>query len=61
MHGIFYITRMRKHLRDEEQQQVSDLSDLDLQPDMSTVVLQVQILARETKQLRNEVIPLVKV
>ena len=28
---------------------------------MSTVELPVQILARETKQLRNEVIPLVKV
>ena len=40
---------------------MSDLSDLDLQPDMSTVELPVQILARETKQLRNKVIPLVKV
>jgi hypothetical protein len=28
---------------------------------MSTVELPVQILARETKQLRNKVIPLVKV
>ena len=61
IHDIFYIARMRKHLRDEEHQQVSDLSDLDLQPDMSTVELPVQILARETKQLRNKVIPLVKV
>ena len=40
---------------------MSDLSDLDLQPDISTVELPIQILARETKQLRNKVIPLVKV
>jgi predicted Ser/Thr protein kinase len=52
---------LRKHLRDEEQQQVSDLSDLDLQPDISTVELPVRILAREDKQLRNKIIPLVKV
>jgi len=61
VHDVFHISMLRKHLRDEEQQQVSDLSDLDLQPDMSTVQLPVQILARETKQLRNKVIPLVKV
>ena len=52
---------LRKHHRDEEQQQVSDLSDLDLQPNISTVELPVRILAREEKQLRNMIIPLVKV
>jgi hypothetical protein len=46
MHGMFYIARMRKHPRDEEQRHVSDLSDLDLQSDKSTVELSVQILAK---------------
>ena len=40
---------------------MSDLADLDLQPDIFTVELPVRILAREEKQLRNKVIPLVKV
>jgi hypothetical protein len=61
VHDVFHISMLRKHLRDEEQQQMSDLADLDLQPDISTVELPVRILAREEKQLRNKVIPLVKV
>ena len=40
---------------------MSDLADLDLHPYFSTVELPVRILARETKQLRNMIIPLVKV
>jgi hypothetical protein len=61
VHDVFHISMLRKHLRAEEQQQVSDLTDLDLQQDLSTVELPVRILARETKQLRNRIIPLVKV
>ena len=49
VHDVFHISMLRKHLRDEEQQQVSDLADLDLHPDFSTVELPVRILARETK------------
>jgi hypothetical protein len=61
VHDVFHISMLRKHLRAEKQQQVSDLSYLDLQPDISIVELLVRILAREDKQLRNKIIPMVKV
>jgi hypothetical protein len=43
MHDILQTSMLGKHLRDEEQQQVSDSSDLDLQPDISTVEAPVRI------------------
>ena len=61
VHDVFHISMLRNHLRDEVQQQMSKISDLQLQPNISMVVTPVCILAREDKQLRNKVIPLVKV
>jgi hypothetical protein len=61
VHNVFHISMLRKHLRDEELRQVTDISDLQLQPDFTTVEVPVRILAREDKRLRNKVIPLVKV
>ncbi|XP_020249619.1 uncharacterized protein LOC109827066 [Asparagus officinalis] len=61
VHDAFHISMLKKHLRDEEQQRVFDVSDLELQADLTTVETPVHILAREDKKLRNKVIPLVKV
>jgi hypothetical protein len=61
VHDVFHISMLRKHLRDEEQQRLVDVSDLDLQSDINTVEHPFCILAREEKRLRNKVIPLVKV
>ena len=52
---------LRRHLRDGKQHQVADISDLQIEPDLSTVEVPVRILAREDKKLRTKVIPLVKV
>ena len=40
---------------------MADVSDLELQADISTVEIPMCILAKEDKRLRNKVIPLVKV
>jgi hypothetical protein len=61
VHSVFHISMLRKHLRDQEQHQVSDISDIQLEQDFSTVEVPICILAKETKQLRNKIIPLVKV
>jgi transposase InsO family protein len=61
VHDVFHISMLRKHLRDEEQDRVADLTDVEIQSDVSTVEHPVCILAREEKKLRNKVIPLVKV
>ena len=50
-----------RHFRDEEREQIVDLSDLDLQPDLTTVKMPVRVLDREVKELRYKVIPLLKV
>jgi hypothetical protein len=59
--GVFHVSMLRKHLRDEQRQQVTNFFDLQLQPDFTTEERPIRILAREEKSLRNRVIPLVKV
>ena len=61
VHDVFHISMLKKHLRDEDQQRIVDVSDIQLQPDMTTVETPVRILAKENKRLRNKTIPLVKV
>ena len=61
IHDVFYISMLKKHLRDEEKQRVIDAPEIDIQDDFTTVEISVCILARENKKLRNKVIPLVKV
>ena len=61
VHDVFHVSMLRRHLRGEEQDRVVDLTDLQLQPDLTTTEAPVCILAREEKKLRNKVIPLVKV
>ncbi|XP_020245140.1 uncharacterized protein LOC109823266 [Asparagus officinalis] len=61
VHGVFHVSMLKKHLRDEEQHRVVDVLDLELQMDLTRVEIPVHILAREDKKLRNKVIPLVKV
>ena len=57
---MFIVSMLRKHLWDEEQR-VVDLSELQLQLDITTEETPVCILAKEDKKLRNKVIHLVKV
>ncbi|XP_020255080.1 uncharacterized protein LOC109832041 [Asparagus officinalis] len=61
VHDIFHILMLKKHLRDEEQQRVIDASEIEIQDDLTTVEIPICILAKESKNLRNKVIPLVKV
>jgi len=61
IHDVFHVSILRKDLRDEEQQRVMNLSELQLQPDITTEETLVCILAKENKRLRNKVFPLVKV
>ena len=52
---------LRRHFRDEERAQIVDLSELELQSDLTTVEMPVRVLAREVKELRHKKIPLLKV
>ena len=52
---------LRKHLQGEEQQRAIDLSELQLQANITTEETLVSTLAKENKKLRNKMIPLVKV
>jgi hypothetical protein len=61
VHDVFHVSMLRRHFRDEERGQIVDLSDLDLQPDLTSVEMPIRVLAREVKELRHKVIPLVKV
>ena len=61
VHDVFHVSMLRRHLRDDEQEQIVDLSKLELHPDLTTVEMLVRVLAREVKELRNKRIPLLKV
>jgi len=61
VHDVFHVSMLRRHIRDDEREQIVDLADLELQPDLTTVEMPVKVLAREVKELRNKRIPLLKV
>ncbi|XP_020272486.1 uncharacterized protein LOC109847666 [Asparagus officinalis] len=61
IHDVFYVSMLKKHLRDEEQQRVLDAPEIELNDDLTTIEVPVCILAKEDKKLRKKVIPLVKV
>ncbi|XP_020272011.1 uncharacterized protein LOC109847180 [Asparagus officinalis] len=61
VHDIFFVSMLKKHLRDKEQQRVIDASELEIQANLATIEIPVCILVREDKKLRNKVIHLVKV
>ena len=61
VHDIFHVSMLRRHFRDEEREHIVDLSELDLQPDLTSVEMPVRVLAREVKELRNKRITLLKV
>ncbi len=58
-HDIFHVAVLRKYVFDPAQ--VLDFSSLESTDDMSYEERPLQILACETKELRNRVIPYVKV
>jgi len=59
VHNVFHVSQLRKYIPDPNH--VLKYSPLQIQEDLSYVVEPVQILDRKEKQLRNKVIPLVKV
>ncbi|XP_020250860.1 uncharacterized protein LOC109828241 [Asparagus officinalis] len=61
VHDVFYVSMLKKNLRDKEQQRVIDAPEFEIQPDLTTIKVPVCILVREDKKLRNKIIPLVKV
>ena len=61
IHDIFHASILKKHLRDEEQQRVLDMPEVEILDDITIIVIPVCILAKEDKRLRNKVISLVKV
>ncbi|XP_020274978.1 uncharacterized protein LOC109849546 [Asparagus officinalis] len=61
IHDVFHVSMLKKHLRDEEEQQVLDAPEIEIQEDLTTIEIPICILAKEDKKLRNKLIPLVKV
>ena len=61
VHDVFHVSMLKKYLRDDEHEQTVDFAELHLQPDLTTVEVPVRVLAREVKELRHKLIPLVKV
>lgn len=61
MHNVFQVSILRKHLRDKEQDRVTDMKILDLREDLSYVMNLVRILDSKAHKLRYQVISLVKV
>ena len=59
VHNVFHVSQLRKYIPDPNH--VLKYSPLQIQEDLSYAVEPVQILDRKEKQLRNKVIPLVKV
>ena len=59
VHNVFHVSQLRKYISDPNH--VLKYSPLQIQEDLSYVVEPVQILDRKEKQLRNKVIPLIKV
>ena len=59
IHNVFHISQLRKYTSDPSH--VFEYSPLQVQEDLSYTVESVQILNRKEKQLRNKMIPLIKV
>ena len=59
IHNVFHLSQLRKYITDPSH--ILNYSPLQLQEDLSYTVEPVQFLDRKKKQLRNKVIPLVKV
>ncbi|XP_020266073.1 uncharacterized protein LOC109841520 [Asparagus officinalis] len=61
VHDVSQVSMTKKHLHDEEWHRVFDAPDLEIQADLTNIEILFCILARKGKELRNKMIPLVKV
>ncbi|XP_059669061.1 uncharacterized protein LOC132314183 [Cornus florida] len=61
VHNVFYISMLRKFLRDEDRYQHIDVGDIELQPDTTYVEPPCHILDHRNQVLHTKVIPLVRV
>ena len=61
VHNVFHVSMLRKHLRDDSDEQVLDTSDLVLDPDVTFIQHPVKILARDVRKTRRSEVPFVKV
>jgi len=59
VHNVFHVSQLRKYISDPNH--VLKYSPLQIQEDLSYTVEPVQILDRKQRQLRNKMIPLIKV
>ena len=59
VHNVFHVSQLRKYISDPSH--VLKYSPLQIQENLSYVLEPVQILDRKEKQLRNKMIPLIKV
>ncbi|GKD92357.1 hypothetical protein Tco_1372194 [Tanacetum coccineum] len=59
IHNTFYVSYLKKCLADESS--VITLDDIEIDPELTSREEPVTILGRKSRQLRNKVIPLVKV
>ena len=59
VHNVFHVSQLRKYISDPNH--VLKYSSLQIQEDLFYMVEPVQIIDRKEKQLRNKMIPLIKV
>ena len=59
VHNVFHVSQLRKYISDPSH--VLKYTPLQIQEDLSYTVEPVEILDRKEKQLRNKMIPLIKV
>ncbi|XP_059650333.1 uncharacterized protein LOC132296111 [Cornus florida] len=61
VHNVFYVSMLRKFLRDEDRYQHIDVGKIELQSDTTYVEPPCRIIDRRDQILHNKVIPLVRV
>ena len=59
VHDVFHVSNLRRYVHDPSH--IIDLENLEVEPNLTFSEQPVRILDRSTKQLRNKVVPLVKV
>ena len=59
IHNVFYVSMLRKYISDPSH--VLEAPPIELEEDLSFEVQPIAIMDQEMKQLRNKVIPMVKV
>jgi len=62
IHNVFHVSMLKKHLRDNEEEKIVDISNFQVTPELIKKERPKRILDRDMKQLtRTKPVPLVKV